>query len=60
MFAEAADVAARFKDRDVLALARHGQARVLLVENRRAEGLSMLDASAPLGILTDAEGRDEH
>jgi DNA-binding CsgD family transcriptional regulator len=43
LFADAADVAARFKDRDVLALARHGQGRVLLVENRRTEGLSMLD-----------------
>src|SRR4030095_3742233 len=34
LFAQAADVGARFKDRDVLALARHGQGRVLLFQNR--------------------------
>jgi DNA-binding CsgD family transcriptional regulator len=43
LFSQAADVGARFKNRDVLALARHGQGRVLLFQNRRAEGLAMLD-----------------
>jgi DNA-binding CsgD family transcriptional regulator len=43
LFAQAADVGARFKNRDVLALARHGQGRVLLFQNRKAEGLAMLD-----------------
>ena len=43
LFAQAVDVAARFKDRDVLALARHGQGRVLLFQNRTAEGFAMLD-----------------
>jgi len=43
LFAQAADVGARFKDRDVLALARHGQGRALLFQNRTAEGLAMLD-----------------
>jgi len=43
LFAQAADVGARFKDRDVLALARHGQGRALLFQNRTTEGLAMLD-----------------
>jgi len=43
LFAEAAAIAARFGDRDVLALARHGQGRVLLFQNRTVEGLAMLD-----------------
>jgi DNA-binding CsgD family transcriptional regulator len=43
LFAEAVDVAASFRDRDVLALARHGEGRVLLVQNRTAEGLAILD-----------------
>ena len=43
LFAQAAAIAARFKDRDVLALARHGQGRVLLFQNKTAEGLAMLD-----------------
>ena len=43
LFAQAAAVGARFKHRDVLALARHGQGRVLLVQNRTAEGFAILD-----------------
>jgi DNA-binding CsgD family transcriptional regulator len=43
LFAQAVDVGARFKDPDVLALARHGQGRALLFQNRTAEGLAMLD-----------------
>jgi DNA-binding CsgD family transcriptional regulator len=43
LFAQAVDVGARFKDADVLALARHGQGRALLFQNRTAEGLAMLD-----------------
>jgi DNA-binding CsgD family transcriptional regulator len=43
LFGQAVDVGARFKDRDVLALARHGQGRVLLFQNRAAEGFAMLD-----------------
>jgi DNA-binding CsgD family transcriptional regulator len=43
LFAQAVDVGTRFKDRDVLALARHGQGRVLLFQNKTAEGFAMLD-----------------
>src|SRR4029453_19291747 len=43
LFAQAADVGTRFKDRNVLALARHGQGRMLLFQNRTAEGFAMLD-----------------
>ena len=43
LFGQAADVGARFKDRDVLAVARHGQGRVLLFQNRMPEGFAMLD-----------------
>jgi DNA-binding CsgD family transcriptional regulator len=43
LFGQAVDVGARFKDRDVLALARHGQGRVLLFQNKPAEGFAMLD-----------------
>jgi len=43
LFGQAVDVGTRFKDRDVLALARHGQGRVLLFQNRMAEGFAMLD-----------------
>jgi DNA-binding CsgD family transcriptional regulator len=42
-FREAAEIGARFRDRDVLALARHGMGRSLLRMNRRAEGLALLD-----------------
>ena len=43
LFAQAVDVGTRFKDRDVLALARHGQGRVLLFQNKTPEGFAMLD-----------------
>ena len=43
LFGEAVEIGARFKDRDVLALARHGQGRVLLFQNKMAEGFAMLD-----------------
>lgn len=43
LFGQAVDVGARFQDRDVLALARHGQGRVLLFQNQMAEGFAMLD-----------------
>ena len=43
LFGQAVEVGARFRDRDVLALARHGQGRVLLFQNRTAEGFAMLD-----------------
>jgi DNA-binding CsgD family transcriptional regulator len=43
LFGEAVELGARFKNRDVLALARHGHGRVLLVQNRIAEGFAMLD-----------------
>jgi len=43
LFGQAADVGARHKDRDVLALARHGQGRALLAQNRTDEGFAMLD-----------------
>jgi DNA-binding CsgD family transcriptional regulator len=43
LFAQAVDVGARFKNRDVLALARHGQGRTLLFQNRTTEGMAMLD-----------------
>jgi len=43
LFGQAVDVGARFKDRNVLALARHGQGRALLFQNKPAEGFAMLD-----------------
>ena len=43
LFAQAVDVGTRFKDRDVLALARQGQGRVLLFQNKTGEGFAMLD-----------------
>jgi DNA-binding CsgD family transcriptional regulator len=43
LFSQAIEVGARFKDRDVLALARHGQGRVLLFQNKTADGFAMLD-----------------
>jgi DNA-binding CsgD family transcriptional regulator len=43
LFAQAVDVGTRFKDRDVLALARHGQGRVMLFQNRTTEGFAILD-----------------
>lgn len=42
-FRQAAEIGARFKNRDLLALARHGQGRVLLFTNKTAAGLAMLD-----------------
>jgi DNA-binding CsgD family transcriptional regulator/tetratricopeptide (TPR) repeat protein len=42
-FRQAAEIGARFKDRDLIALARHGQGRVLLFTHRTADGLAMLD-----------------
>jgi len=43
LFSQAVEVGARFKNRDVIALARHGQGRALLFQNRAAEGFAMLD-----------------
>jgi DNA-binding CsgD family transcriptional regulator len=43
LFGQAAEIASRFKDRDVLALARHGQGRVLLGQDKIPEGFAMLD-----------------
>jgi DNA-binding CsgD family transcriptional regulator len=42
-FTRAVSVAARFGDHDLLALARHGQGRTLLMMNRIAEGMALLD-----------------
>jgi len=42
-FRQAAEIGARFKDRDLIALARHGQGRVLLFSNKTADGFAMLD-----------------
>ena len=42
-FEQAAAIGARFRDPDVTAFARHGQARVLLRMNRRNEGFVLLD-----------------
>jgi DNA-binding CsgD family transcriptional regulator len=42
-FQQAAVIGARFKDRDLIALARHGQGRVLLGLNKTADGLAILD-----------------
>jgi len=42
-FGEAVQIGARFKDPDLVALARHGEGRVLLRLNRTADGLTMLD-----------------
>ena len=42
-FAEAAQIAARFGNRDLLALARHGEGRALLFMNQPAAGLTLID-----------------
>lgn len=42
-FERAADIGARFGDRDLLAMARHGMGRALLMQGRRAEGIVLLD-----------------
>jgi DNA-binding CsgD family transcriptional regulator len=42
-FGEAAEIGARFRDADLLALARHGQGRSLLGMGRTTEGLALLD-----------------
>jgi DNA-binding CsgD family transcriptional regulator len=42
-FAEAAQVAARFGNRDLLALARHGEGRALMMMNQTTAGLTLLD-----------------
>ena len=42
-FRHATEIALRFADRDLIALSRHGQGRALLMQNRPAEGLALLD-----------------
>jgi DNA-binding NarL/FixJ family response regulator len=42
-FARAAEIGERFGDRDLIAMARHGMGRSLLVQNRRTEGIALLD-----------------
>ncbi len=42
-FTRAADIGSRFGDRDLVAMARHGQGRALVMRNRVAEGLALLD-----------------
>ena len=42
-FEEAAAIGTRFRDPDVTALARHGQARCLIRLNRAADGFALLD-----------------
>ena len=43
LFSQAVELGSRFKNRDVLALALHGQGRALLFQNKLAEGFAMLD-----------------
>jgi ATP/maltotriose-dependent transcriptional regulator MalT len=43
LFEQAVELGARFGNPDVLALARHGQGRALLVQNQRTEGFAILD-----------------
>jgi DNA-binding CsgD family transcriptional regulator len=43
LFTEAAEIGVRFGNRDLTALARHGQGRTLLFMNRTSEGLSLID-----------------
>jgi hypothetical protein len=44
LFSEAVEIGTRFKDRDVLALARHGQGtRCCSSRTRAPEGFTMLD-----------------
>jgi DNA-binding CsgD family transcriptional regulator len=42
-FAEAASIGERFRDHDLVALARHGQGRALIRAGRSAEGVALLD-----------------
>ncbi|HEY7059534.1 MAG TPA: response regulator transcription factor, partial [Vicinamibacterales bacterium] len=43
LFSQATEIAERFANRDLMAMARHGQGRTLLGLNRIREGLSLLD-----------------
>ncbi len=42
-FTKAVEIGERFRDSDLMALARHGEGRALLVMNKRREGLALLD-----------------
>jgi DNA-binding CsgD family transcriptional regulator len=42
-FTQAAEIGARFGNRDLMALARHGQGRTLLAMNQTTAGLALLD-----------------
>ena len=42
-FQEAAAIGSRFRNHDVMALARHGQARGLIRMNRRSDGFGLMD-----------------
>jgi len=42
-FTRAAEIGTRFHDNDLVVLARHGQGRTLLMMNRQAEGLPLID-----------------
>ena len=42
-FRDAAAIGERFRDRDLVALARHGQGRVLLITSGTSEGFAVLD-----------------
>ena len=43
MFTEALDVGRRFRDEDLVTMARHGQGRVLIRSGSVAEGMSLID-----------------
>lgn len=42
-FVRAAHAGVRFRDQDLIVMARHGQGRALLMMNRAAEGLALID-----------------
>jgi ATP/maltotriose-dependent transcriptional regulator MalT len=42
-FSQAADIGAEFQSADLLALARHGQGRCMLAQDKTTEGLALLD-----------------
>ena len=52
-FTQAADIASRFGDRSLLALARHGRGRALIHLGRIAEGVTLLDEAMVSVIAGD-------
>jgi len=53
VFAQALEIANRFADRDLAALARHGRGRALMRQGRVAEGVTLLDEAMAAVLAGD-------